>query len=289
MRINILKINMRKLAFIIFILNFTIAYSQNENYKELLRALPYITNFKNLPDDTSLYPECNGIDCSYPKMPIYYTYQSAYPFIKGYALVQYHGKYGVIDNSRRFIIEPFFSNIKFIDNCIKFDDKTAFSFDTGRINNCDEINCPFPVIEVSIKKNENGKYQLIDRKEKNLLKTPLDSIDNFCYGEIGISAHYSRFYIIKKDNKWGVLDSGDNYKQIIGFKYLDAKFIGSNYLALKSNLNYWYYYANREGKLKFILRSKILCEKYYCYDKNAIGVYIKEGEIQYNVHEWKIF
>lgn len=254
---------MKTLYNIIFLFVITTSLSQNVKLEKLHRKLPYLIQFNEAFDNLDNFPECNEKECQYKKAPIYYTYQEAYPFIKNFALVRFKGRYGIIDRKGGFVVEPIYEKISFVDGDVKFDDKLCFSFREGKIvNNCEFI-CGYPKTYVGVEFVENNKYQIID-KIKNLKSQVYDSI-----------ASDGKYYLVKKNNKWGVIEYDSIFKQVVNLKYKDAKFI--NYrIALLNNANLWEYYKIGT-KPKLLIRTKILCEPYDCLDNKLIGVFKTEN------------
>lgn len=247
---------------IIFLFVITSSFSQNKVYEKLQKRLPYLIQFNEAFDNLDNYPECNEKECQYKNIPIYYTYQEAYPFIKEFALVKFKGKYGIIDKKGGFFLEPIYEKIKFEDGNVKFDDKLCFSFREGKIVNSCEFICYYPKTYIGVQFAEYNKYQIID-KMKNIKSQVYDSI-----------VSNDKFYLVKKNKKWGVIKYDSVFEQVTNIKYKNAKFI-NNRIALLSNANFWEYYKI-DTKPKLLIRTKILCEPYQCLDDKLIGIFKTE-------------
>lgn len=259
---------MKTLFNFFFLLVITSTLSQNKVYEKLHKRLPYLIQFKEAFDNLDNYPECNEKECQYKKIPIHYTYQEAYPFIKDFALVKFKGKYGIIDKKGGFIVEPIYEKIEFVDGNINFDKKLCFSLRYGTIGNPCEIVHWDPKIFIGIQFVKNNKYQIVDRMN-NIKSQVYDSITS-----------NGKYYLVKKNEKWGVIEYDSIFKQVINLKYKDAKFI--NYrIALLNNANLWEYYKI-DTKPKLIIRTKILCEPFGCLDNKLVGVF-KTDNGKYNL------
>ena len=254
---------MKVLFNIVLLFVITSSFSQNKVYEKLQKRLPFLIQFNEAFDNLDNYPECDEKECQYKKIPIYYTYQEAYPFIKDFALVKFKGKYGIIDKKGGFIVEPIYDKIKFVDGDVKFEDNLCFSFRYGKIVNSCEIIHWDPITYIKVQFVEKNKYQIID-KINNKKSQVYDSI-----------AFNGKYYIVKKNEKWGVIEYDSIFKQVINFKYKDAKFI-NYHIALLNNANLWEYYKI-VTKPKLIIRTKILCEPYGCLDTKLVGIFKTEN------------
>ena len=145
---------------------------------------------------------------------------------------------------------------------IKFDDKLCFSFREGKIVNSCEFICYYPKTYIGVQFAEYNKYQIID-KMKNIKSQVYDSI-----------VSNDKFYLVKKNKKWGVIKYDSVFEQVTNIKYKNAKFI-NNRIALLSNANFWEYYKI-DTKPKLLIRTKILCEPYQCLDDKLIGIFKTE-------------
>ncbi|MBC5836245.1 hypothetical protein G6N05_15255 [Flavobacterium sp. F372] len=267
---------MRTLYNIIILFVITSSFSQNKVYEKLQKRLPYLIQFNEAFDNLDNYPECTEIDCQYKKVSINYIFEEAYPFIKNFALVKFNGKYGIIDKKGVFLVEPIYETIKFHDGDVKFDEKLCFSFRYGKIvNSCDFI-CGYPKTYIGIQFVENNKYQIIDK---------INKIKSQVYDSI---ASNGKYYLVKKNEKWGVIKYDSIFKQVINLKYKNAKFI--NYgIALLNSDNLWEYYKV-DIKPKLILTTKILCEPYVCVDDKLVGVFkTKNGKYNLLYNDKSIF
>ena len=255
---------MKILFNLFFLFVATSSFSQNVAYQKLHKRLPYLIQFNTAFDNLDNYPECNEKDCQYKKIPINQTYQEAYPFINEFALVKSKGRYGIIDKKGEFIVEPLYSNIEFVGGSIKFNEKICFSFRNGKTyDSCEYPICGYPVTYGGIESVKNNKYQVFDRIKKKRSQA-FDSI-------VSAGMHY----LVKKNDKWGVLEYDSIFKQTISHKYKDAKFINFH-IALLNHANLWEYYKI-DKNAKLIAKTKILCEPYECIDDKVIGVFKTEN------------
>jgi hypothetical protein len=109
---------------------------------------------------------------------------------------------------------------------------------------------------------EKNKYQI--NVGQNIKSQVYDSI-----------VFNSENFLVKKNNKWGVIQYDSIFKEVINLKYKDAKFI--NYrIALLNNTNLWEYYKI-DTKPKLIIKTKILCEPNGCSDNKLIGIFKTEN------------
>jgi hypothetical protein len=140
----------------------------------------------------------------------------------------------------------------------------CFSFREGKIKlvKSSEFTCYYPKTNVYIKNVEKNKYQI--NVGQNIKSQVYDSI-----------VFNSENFLVKKNNKWGVIQYDSIFKEVINLKYKDAKFI--NYrIALLNNTNLWEYYKI-DTKPKLIIKTKILCEPNGCSDNKLIGIFKTEN------------
>ncbi len=157
-----------------------------------------------------------------------------------------NGKWGVVDDNNSVIV-PFewsqISNISGLDNYIIVTSNEYPNRFKG-VYSLVERKLAIPCIYSSLYKIDRQNYFLVNKDSKSNI-IDINNIQRFSkwYDEITVPSRGRSYYIVKIDNKFGVID--DNEKEIIPVEYTEFAtypYSDGSYLA-----------RNKEGKYGFIL------------------------------------
>jgi hypothetical protein len=157
-----------------------------------------------------------------------------------------NGKWGVVDDNNSVIV-PFewsqISNISGLDNYIIVTSNEYPNRFKG-VYSLVERKLAIPCIYSSLHKIDRQNYFLVNKDSKSNI-IDINNIQRFSkwYDEITVPSRGRSYYIVKIDNKFGVID--DNEKEIIPVEYTEFAtypYSDGSYLA-----------RNKEGKYGFIL------------------------------------
>jgi hypothetical protein len=157
-----------------------------------------------------------------------------------------NGKWGVVDDNNSVIV-PFewsqISNISGLDNYIIVTSNEYPNRFKG-VYSLVERKLVIPCIYSSLHKIDRQNYFLVNKDSKSNI-IDISNIQRFSkwYDEITVPSRGRSYYIVKLDNKFGVID--DNEKEIIPVEYTEFAtypYSDGSYLA-----------RNKEGKYGFIL------------------------------------
>lgn len=208
-----------------------------------------------------------------------YGYQAAFPFVGKTALVKYNDRWGLIDRSGKFVYYTDFpgevrlsSYEKFALFYISDQNKIIYNMRNG-LRQESSIYCAMPATpDYFVSKTDKGKFNLVDRKNKPIFKTEMDSIiskQQYIYKE----NTNQNLLILKKKNKYGLYLSNEH--EILKIKYENAKFVGNYFLLFENNA--WNYYTYENNALKLILTTPFQCIT-SAYQDNVMGTFKKDNK-----------
>lgn len=175
-------------------------------------------------------------------------FEEAYPFCKGYAIVKVHDKYGVIDRTAKFVVQPEYTDFYLNDysseiTFFRGSQKRTFDYNTGELSDYiySEI---LPRFYQNTVYKKHGKYGVIFENGKKL-SAKYDSI---------LSTSYRTEIVVQKNGKIGVVNEDGKLIQPLTFKEFYG---GYPWYALKKGTN-WYYF----GKIRFVSKNQPVFWRY---------------------------
>jgi len=206
------------------------------------------------------------------------SFEIAYPFYRGFALVKKDGKYGVLDKYGKFKVKAEFPNCEVHKSscpeqiAISFNDTSYFSFWEG------ESSKQFPYREYDPARTSISRYKVGD---KFGLKTQTQIIEKPIYDSV-IYIGYS-VIIVKKKTAIGVLDwkgkglTDFEYESFLAFE--DDCSDGQNLIYCLKKHQSWIYYQDKkklfESRYRASNRSMLvkIDGMYNCLDETGNLIY----------------
>jgi hypothetical protein len=152
-------------------------------------------------------------------------------------------------------------------NLLSKNKRNSVSFIYSFLDNIGAIHYSYPN-DKSFIGIDNGSWYFINSKGKQLNKEPYQFVENFRNG----------FAIVKKNNKWGVIDS--TMKEIVPIKFDNViRFIlnGKDYFKVYNSSYQNYFYTKSTGNIQKTNISKLGSFK------NGVWAYMKNGDFKWGL------
>lgn len=137
---------MKPIFFFIILLSVNYCFAQNNKAVspyplEISTAEYFARSFANAKDSVAPIGQIGSFQYLniHTNTPIInYTFEEAYPFYRGYALIKVANKYGVIKRNGEYVVQPKFERFSLItglgtNTTIAFDNMIFFDFDEGKL------------------------------------------------------------------------------------------------------------------------------------------------------------
>ncbi|MHA7058825.1 WG repeat-containing protein [Aquimarina sp. M1] len=256
-------------AIIFFFLNVVYAQEFREFKIDVLIAqLPYADNevkttfenglmyYRNTQDNTKLFSK--GFDV-------------AYPFFYKNAIIKQDGKYGIIDKTGAFLIEPLYDDFELApyeneSYIVIFNDDVIVNLYNGNTN-ASYIYCAEVIPTLYAFQGKNKKFG-VKKERKTIVRPKYDTILAIGY----------EFIVASKNKYLGIIDVKG--KCLVNFEYEEAQYSEyaegfSTYpiVGLRKNKTWTYFEKGKE-----ILKSEYKCENFSVLLENAVGVFTTNGK-----------